>query len=81
MIPTLILFGLIFGRWWRSTLAAAAVGWPAVLVASDAMSIEAELLGASALAIVNAAAGVLSHQVILRIVRRLHPSGSSHSDT
>src|SRR6266508_4391883 len=35
MIPTLILFGLVFGRWWRLCLTAAALGWPVLLVVSD----------------------------------------------
>lgn len=79
MIPTLILLGLVFGRWWRSSLIAAAVGWPVLLIATDVMSVEAGLLGASALAIMNAAVGVLVHQVILWTTRRLRPSRSSRS--
>lgn len=78
MIPTLILFGLVFGRWWRPSLIAAAVGWPVLLITTDVMSVEAGLLGASAIAITNAAVGVLAHQVIYRIACRLRPSGSSH---
>lgn len=76
MIPTLILFGLVFGRWWRFSLFAAAVGWPVVLVATGVMSVEAGLAGASALALVNAAVGVSIHQVILRVTRRLRPSSA-----
>ncbi|WP_073265972.1 hypothetical protein [Cryptosporangium aurantiacum] len=79
MIPTLILLGLVFGRWWRSSLMAAAVGWPVVLVATDVMSIEVGLLGASALATMNAAVGVVVHQMILRMTRQLRPAGSSRS--
>lgn len=76
MIPTLILFGLVFGRWWRSSLIAAAVGWPVLLITTDVMSVEVGLLGAAAIAITNAAVGVLAHQVLLRMARpRL--SGSS----
>lgn len=78
MIPILILFGLIFGRWWRSSIAVAAVGWPAVLVASDVMSVEPGLFGASALAVANTAVGVVVHQGIMRVIRMVrrssHPS-------
>ena len=37
MIPTRILFGLIFGRWWCLSLIAAAMGWPVVLLATVVM--------------------------------------------
>ena len=70
MIPTLILFGLVFGRWWRPALAVAAVGWPAVLVAGDVMELEVGLLGAAGLAVLNTGVGVLVHQAIRRAVRR-----------
>ena len=70
MIPTMIVFGLVFGRWWRLSLAVAAVGWPLLLVASDVMDLEAGLLGAAALAVINTGAGVLVHQGALHIVRR-----------
>lgn len=71
MIPTVILFGLIAGRWWRATLLVAAVAWPAGLVADDAMGLEVALLGAAAAAVLNAAAGVAVHQALLRFVRWL----------
>ena len=79
MIPTLILFGLVFGRWWRLSLATAAVGWPALLVATDVMGMEPGLLGASGLAIANAGVGVLIHQGVLRVIRKLRRSASSPS--
>ncbi|MEV7983670.1 hypothetical protein [Micromonospora sp. NPDC085948] len=71
MIPTLILFGLVFGRWWRLSLIAAALGWPVLLAADDAMSVGPGLLGASGLAIANTGVGVLIHQGILRMMRAL----------
>ena len=71
MIPTLILFGLIFGRWWQLSLVAAALGWPVVLVASDLMSVQVGLLGAAGLAAINTGVGVLIHQASLRVVRLL----------
>jgi hypothetical protein len=71
MIPTLILFGLVLGRWWRPALAVAAVGWPAVLVAVDVMELEVGLVGAAALAVLNTGVGVVVHQAVWRAVRRL----------
>jgi len=71
MIPTLILFGLVFGRWWRFCLIAAALGWPVLLVVSDVMSAEVGLLGATGLAVINTGIGVLVHQGSLRAVRLL----------
>ncbi|PYC67885.1 hypothetical protein C7C45_19815 [Micromonospora arborensis] len=71
MIPTLIMFGLIFGRWWRLSLIAAALGWPVLLAADDVMSVGPGLLGASGLAIANTGVGVLIHQGILRMMRVL----------
>lgn len=71
MIPTLIVLGLVFGRWWRLSLAVAATAWPLVLVIDGAMDLEPQLLGASALAAVNAGVGVLIHQVVLHCLRWL----------
>ena len=73
MIPTMILLGLIFGRWWRPALAAAAVGWPLLLGATNVIDFaEAGILaGAALLAVANAGVGVLLHQASLRVYRRL----------
>jgi hypothetical protein len=79
VIPTLILFGMVFGHWWRLSLVAAAVGWPLLLVATDAMNVEVGLLGAAGLAVINAGIGVLVHQSVLWTLRLLghrHASGS-----
>jgi len=62
MIPTLILFGLVFGRWWRSALIAAAVGWPVLLLATGAVDAGAELFGAAGLAIINTGVGIAINQ-------------------
>jgi hypothetical protein len=78
VIPTLILFGLVFGRWWRLCLVTAAVGWPVLLVVDDTMDVEVGLLGAAGLAVINAGIGVLVHQGVLRTLRLLRhrqPSG------
>lgn len=71
MIPTMILFGVIFGRWWRITLVAAALAWPLLLVATDVVAFSTSLIGAAALAVVNAGGGVLVHQGALLSYRHL----------
>ncbi|GAB3972158.1 hypothetical protein GCM10027615_32530 [Plantactinospora veratri] len=76
MIPLLILFGLLFGRWWRLSLIAAGLGWPVLLVASDVLSVGPGLLGASGLAIANTGLGVSVHQGILLMVRQRRGSSS-----
>lgn len=81
MIPTLIAFGLVAGRWWRSCLAVAAVGWPVLLVTTDVKAMGPGLLAAAGLAVANTGLGVLAHQGIQRLVRKLRRVSSSYSDT
>jgi hypothetical protein len=79
MIPSLILFGVVLGRWWPVPLVIAAVGWPLLLVATDVMTVEPGLVGASGLAVLNTAVGVLVHQGVLRAVRRYRRARQSPS--
>lgn len=75
MIPTLILFGLAFGRWWRLSLVTAALGWPLLLIVTDVMSVEVGLIAAAGLALANTGVGMLIHQGsmrLLRLLRRRH---------
>lgn len=76
MIPTMILFGLVAGRWWRFALIAAAVVWPALLIADGVMGISADLLAAALFGAVNAAVGVAVHRVLLGLVRRVRVGAS-----
>jgi hypothetical protein len=62
MIPTLVLFGAIFGRWWRIALVVAALSWPLFLIVTDVVGFSSKLVEAAALAVVNAGVGVLVHQ-------------------
>jgi hypothetical protein len=77
VIPTLILFGILCGRWWRAALAAGFIGWPLLLLGTGTMGVEWGLLGAAALAFVNTLAGVLIHQAVLRAIRRARHGGSA----
>jgi hypothetical protein len=72
VIPTLILFGLAFGRWWRFALIAAVVGWPSLLLATGSAGLEWALIGGAILAALNTLVGVLAHQAILLVFRRIH---------
>ncbi len=65
MIPTMIMFGLVLGRWWMPTLVLAAVVWPGVLAATGVIGLDLALVGAAVSAVVNAAVGVLVHQGLL----------------
>jgi hypothetical protein len=71
MIPTVIVFGLVFGHWWKSTLVAATLLWPALLLSMGIIGFDAQVLGAALLGLVNAGVGVAVHQGIAWIVRTL----------
>lgn len=71
MIPTMLLFGLLFGRWWKLALPAAAVVWPALLLVAGTIALGADLLPAALLGVANAGAGVGVHQGGLRAFRFL----------
>ena len=50
MVPTIILFGFVLGRWWKVTVPLAAIVWPLILVADGfrvdvSLAFEAGLLG------------------------------------
>jgi hypothetical protein len=81
VIPTMILLGVVLGRWWRLALVVSALGWPILLVATDAMSLEPRLVGAAALAALNTGVGVLIHQGALRAYRRGRRALASRSRT
>jgi hypothetical protein len=64
VIPTLLLIGLLAGRWYAAVVAAAV--WPFLLgLTGDA----SEYATAAAFALVNVAVGVALHKVILRGLR------------
>ncbi len=69
MILTMILFGLVFGRWWRTAVVVGAFLWPLILVTSGLMRIDWGIWTACGLGVANTIVGVLVHQAILGIVR------------
>jgi hypothetical protein len=70
VIPTLILVGLIFGRWWRIVIPLAAFGWSVLLIVTGVDNGFAFALGAAAIAIPNVALGALVHRALWLLVRR-----------
>lgn len=76
MIPTMILFGLLLGRWWKLALLVGTSGWTVLLWSQGLLSTPMEVVGAAALALANTAVGVLVHQLLLTLVRRVrrHPT-------
>ena len=80
MIPTMIIFGLLAGRWWKSALVAGAVVWVAILlVTGDTGASELPLLivGGAFFGLANTGIGVAIHQGLLWLVRSARRSGSS----
>jgi hypothetical protein len=80
VIPSLIFFGLIFGRWWRSALIAGTFIWVVFLLLKDIVEVDSRVigmvLGAAGYAFLNIGVGVAAHQGVLRVVRRVR-SGKS----
>jgi hypothetical protein len=77
MVPTLLLLGLLLGRWWRTTLLIAVVGWPLLLLVDGAIDPGWGLAGAAGVAAVNTGIGVLVHQALSWCVRRLRHTPAS----
>lgn len=69
MIPTIILFGLVFGRWWKSALVAAAIVWPTLLWVQDVISTPGGAIAAAVLGVLNSAVGIGAHRLVLGLVR------------
>lgn len=69
LIPVLVLFGAVAGRWPWAAIAVATVAWPLLLWATSSATFHVG--EAAALAAVNAAVGVVAHQAVLAVLRRL----------
>lgn len=79
VIPTMILFGLVFGRWWRTALAVSAFTWPVLLVADGVVATVDGVVSAAVLSLLNAGLGVAVHQGLLRL-SQARPRASSVRD-
>jgi hypothetical protein len=69
LIPTMIVFGLVAGYWWKFALPAAAIGWSALLLVTGVISAD-QIPVAALLGLANAAVGVAVLQAVLLLVRR-----------
>lgn len=76
MIPSMIVFGILFGRWWIAAIVAGGLLWGLVIGAmsvyeNDATFSWALVLGAVLLGATNSAFGAGVHQLILWITRKI----------
>ncbi|MFK5636154.1 hypothetical protein [Ornithinimicrobium sp. LYQ103] len=71
MIPTMLLFGLVLGRWWKTCLVIGTLGWPLLLWFDNIIESPNDFLGAAGLAALNTAVGVAIHQWLLHLFRWL----------
>ena len=67
VIPTMILFGLLLGRWWKVALVVGTSAWPVLLWAQGVIAAPPEIVGAAALGLANTAVGVMAHQLVLAL--------------
>jgi hypothetical protein len=75
VIATLIVFGLIFGRWWKTALIVGTVSWVVLLLVSDIIEARLAVIAvATLLAFLNTGLGVSVHQAVLHAVRRFRRS-------
>jgi hypothetical protein len=69
VIPTLLLIGLVFGRWWKVAVPAAVIGWPILLIASGVDSGLRFAVTAGLLAAANVVVGALAYSALRLIAR------------
>jgi hypothetical protein len=75
VIETLVVFGLIFGRWWKTALIVGTVLWVALLIVGDRIETRLVVIAfAALLALVNTGIGVGIHQAALYAFRRFRAS-------
>ncbi len=75
MIPTMIVFGIVFGRWWRWSILAGGVVWALLLLATNSMagSSGGTWLEAIFLGVANTAIGVAFFLLARLVVRAFRP--------
>jgi hypothetical protein len=62
MIPTLLLAGILFGRWWRVSIPVGSIGWAILLASTGVVSGLGGFVSAALFAFVNVTIGVLVFQ-------------------
>jgi hypothetical protein len=71
VIPTLLLVGFAFGRWWKVTVPAGVVAWDLWLIADGSVSGLRFAAGAASLALVNLVVGVVLFHSVRAVIRRI----------
>jgi hypothetical protein len=75
VIETLIVFGLIFGRWWKTALIVGTISWVVLLIVGGLIETRLVVIAfAALLAFLNTGLGVGIHQAVLYAVRRYRAS-------
>ena len=64
MIPTLLLVGIVSGKWWRVSIPATTIGWAVLLLATGVVSGLAQVAGAAMFGFINVTVGVLVFQAV-----------------
>jgi hypothetical protein len=78
VIVTLIVFGLLFGRWWKTALIVGTVSWVVLLIVGDLIEPRLDVMAVAAIySFVNTGLGVGIHQAVLYAVRRHRASRSA----
>ena len=80
MIPTLLLLGLVLGRWWRVVIPAAAIGWAVLLIVTGVDSGLSFAVAATLLGAINVAVGVVVFQAARLLLRSLFMSRGGRRD-
>ena len=79
MIPSMIVFGILFGRWWIAAIVGGGLLWGLLIGAMTVYANEETfswgvVLGAVLLGAVNSAFGAGIHQMVLWISRKIRTS-------
>jgi hypothetical protein len=77
MIPTMLLAGLAFGRWWKVAIPLGGLAWAVLLVATEVGSGPGFFAGAALLGAANVAVGAAVYQAVgfaIRAVKARRPS-------
>ncbi len=76
MIPTLLLVGVVLGRWWRIVVPLAVVGWVVLLITTGVDSGLVFVVEAGLLAAANVIVGVLLNQAVRALVHGMAAAGA-----
>jgi hypothetical protein len=80
VIPTLVLAGLVLGRWWRVVIPLGIIAWIGLLIATHVGSGVGFAISAGGVALVNLAVGVIVFQSIWLVSKEtVHKRGTAGS--